>query len=95
MSVKALKEALGRLAYSAPDTCDEVSARVVAAAWAELAAIEQAAKDLDRLHIGDFVYSVREYDHIVSAPGESWQHPDVKAWSDAAVLLANIAKEAK
>lgn len=44
MSTKNLRDALGRLGMLAPDTNDEAAARVVAAAWSELGAIEKAAK---------------------------------------------------
>lgn len=67
-----------------------------AAAFAELAAIRTMAKDLTRLNVGDGVYEVRERHHVISATPHdqsTWNHPDVKAWSDAAQLLEAIAKE--
>lgn len=63
---------------------------------AEVEAIERAAKDLSRLSVGDFTYSIR--DRAAgdgSFSGNTWEHPDVKAWSDASVLVDAIAKEAK
>lgn len=91
MSSKALREALSRI--------ESVTFREETEARAELAAIEQAAKDLDRLDIGDFVYSVRKRGATMRwaerEGKDSWECPDVKAWSDASVLLASIAKEAK
>lgn len=93
MGTKAIREALDELAEWRKDHGHD--AGITAEALAEVEAIEKAAKDMTRLHAGDFVYSVREYSHVMSSPGESWEHPDVKAWSDAAVLLSAIAKEAK
>lgn len=66
------------------------------AAGAELEAIERAAKGLDRLAIGDGVYDVRDRAktlHETPEGHDTWGHPDVKAWGDAATLMASIAKE--
>lgn len=89
MSTKALREALNRI--------ESVTFREETEARAELAAIEQAAKDLDRLGVGDGVYDVRgAVDSEWAKSGKNtWDHPDVKAWSDASVLLESIAEEAK
>ena len=62
----------------------------------EIEAIERAAKDLTRLHLGDGVYDVRDSAKVMAETpdgGNTWNHPDVKAWSDAATLLESIAKE--
>lgn len=91
MSTKALRKTLDFIQARHPELFEE--------ARAELAAIEQAAKDLDRLDIGDFVYSVRQRGATMRwaerEGKDSWESPDVKAWSDASVLLASIAKGAK
>lgn len=66
-------------------------------AWAEVEAIERAAKDLTRLHLGDRVYDVRDTAKVrdeTPTDGTTWNHPDVKAWSVASVLLESIAEEA-
>lgn len=44
MSTKAIREVLGAAGFAAPDTNDEAMARKVAAAYAEVEAIEKAAK---------------------------------------------------
>lgn len=93
MSTKAIREALEWLHNSR--SYAEEKQKAHDAAMAEVEAIEKAAKDMTRLYAGDFVYNIREYEHVLNAPGDSWHHPDVKAWSDAAVLLSTIAKEAK
>lgn len=96
MSTKALREAVERMRF---DSIDGEERQLYHEARAELAAIEQAAKDLDRLDIGDFVYSVRQRGATMRwaerEGKDSWESPDVKAWSDASVLLASIAKGAK
>lgn len=94
MSTKAIREVLEHFAAEASFP-ESPRARLAAAARAEVEAIEKAARDMTRLHAGDFVYNIREYEHVLNAPGDSWHHPDVKAWSDASVLLCTIAKEAK
>lgn len=69
----------------------------VEAAEAELEAIERAAKDPTRLHVADFTDDIAHRDNVVSAmttPESQWDHPDVTAWGDAAVLLESIAKDA-
>lgn len=107
MSTKALEEALTLLESHikacgpcAHDVnicvCGERSALEVARD--ELKAIRESAKTLERLHVGDYTYKVRECDHVLkeTPEGEStWDHPDVTAWSKASVLLGAIAKETK
>lgn len=94
MSLKAIKEVLehARLGRDAPPELDALAA-------AQMATLERAAKDLTRLHLGDGVYDVAHRDHVIAAmtddPASQWNHPDVKAWSDAAQLLATIATEAQ
>jgi len=88
MSTKALREVLET--YEALLNTNDTKAGK--AARAELEAIEKAAKDLTRLHLGDGVYDVRRMEHVVSAPGDPWEHPDVKAWGEAATLMETISK---
>lgn len=93
MSSRALVEALDYLENN--PTADEVPA-VARRARAELATIREAAKTLDRLHVGDYTGDIRDREHVLkeTPDGEStWKHPDVKAWSDASVLLGALAKE--
>ena len=76
----------------------EEQAGVAVEALGELKAFERAAQDLTRLHLGDGVYEVRSRHKVMTETPDgssTWEHPDVKAWSDAAVLLAAIAKEAQ
>lgn len=57
------------------------------AALREVDAFEQAAVDLHGLHVGDFVYSIRDRE------GLGWEGPNVKTWSDASSLMAAIARQ--
>lgn len=44
--------------------------------------------------VGDFVYTMRE--RVVNDPewtGVSWDHPRVKAWSDASQIVAEYVKQ--
>lgn len=89
MSTKELRKLLDRWS----EDHGEVRVR---AARKELEAIEKSAKDLDRMSIGDFVYKIRDRENVlVETPdGQStWEHPDVKAWSDASSLMAAIARQ--
>lgn len=62
---------------------------------AEVEAIEKAAKDLDRMAVGDFTYAIRDRAASDKAfTGNTWEHPNVKAWGDASVLMGVIAKDA-
>lgn len=65
----------------------------IAKARAELEAIRKAAKTLDRLHVGDGAFRIRVQVVEAGFTGISWEHPDVKAWSDASALMGAIAKE--
>ena len=94
MSTKAIREALDWLENYLGNEPEAQEAR--RAARAEVEAIERAAKDLTRLYVGDGVYRVRDMEHVIRGTpigSSTWEHPDVKAWSDASVLLANIAKQ--
>lgn len=46
--MKAIRAALDAAGRAAPDTCNEDLAQKVAAAWAEVEAVERAAKDVTR-----------------------------------------------
>lgn len=84
---KAIREALLTLGLS----------HDVSAAWAEVKAIEEAAQTLNRLHLGDFTTSIRDSEEVrdTTPDGAStWDHPDVKAWSDAAGTMRAVAANA-
>ena len=56
----------------------------------------EACSTLDRLAVGDFTYNIRDRDHVREQTPEeesTWNHPDVKAWSDASVIISQIAKK--
>lgn len=92
MSTKAIREALNELEEWRKDNGHDKG--IAVDALAEVEAIERAAKAMTELHAGDFIYNIRDRfvgDHEYM--GDSWEHPAVKAWSDAGVLLADIAKQ--
>ena len=94
MSTKAIHELLALNPCLCTDrTC------IVCRTSTEVETIERAAKDLTRLHIGDFTDNVAHRDNVLSDmltdASSQWSHPDVKAWSDASALLESIAKGAK
>jgi len=103
MGTTSISEALEILAthIKAAGPCDHAvnicvcgDKRALEEARAELARIREAAKTLDRLAVGDFTYNIRDRaagDESFS--GNTWNHPDVKAWSDAAGVMRDIAKE--
>lgn len=99
MSTKAIREALDAFYALAESDYRGASPRdlaAIAAARAEVEAIEKAAKDLTRMSLGDGVYRIRDSHEVLSTTpdGQStWDHPDVKAWSDASVLLQSIAEQ--
>lgn len=97
MSTTNLREVVSYFAAEASGP-DNPRARKAAAAWEELMAIERAAKGLTRLHLGDGVHAVRRRSNVLAETpdgGSTLEHPDVKAWSDAAALLEAIAKNAR
>jgi 3-dehydroquinate dehydratase len=96
VTTKAIQACLDGLALRAENEGGEATKRFIHEARAELAEIRKAAKTLDRLGIGDFTYNIRDRVSVIASTHNSestWNHPDVKAWSDASVLLATIAKE--
>lgn len=88
MSTKKLEEVLTRIAENPAAAADPL----VQGAFSELAAIRKAATDLSRLNVGDHVYNVRDRAPVIAGQ-DRWNHPDVKAWSDASALMDVIAKE--
>lgn len=95
MSLKAIKAAFCAIVHDNMDTAKCTKCRM----RAEIAALEKAAKDLTRLHLGDGVDRVAHSEKAISEmtddPKNQWYHPDVTAWGEAAALLEAIAKEAK
>lgn len=88
MSTKSIRELLARASDAGLHIND---------AEAEFEAIKRAAKDLTRLHLGDFTDAIAHRDAVVSAmttPESQWEHSDVKAWSEASTLLEQVAKDA-
>jgi hypothetical protein len=68
------------------------------AAHRELEAIEKAAADLTRLHVEDFIYSIRGREKTMRETPDgqnTWDHPDVRAWGGASMVLASIAKSSQ
>jgi len=108
MSLKAIKEAARLLGeyIETSGPCDHAvnicgcgDMRTLTAMRDEIGALEKAAKDLTRLCLSDGVDDVAHREHVIAAmtddPSSQWNHPDVRAWSDAATLLASIAKESE
>jgi hypothetical protein len=95
MSLKAIKEASQAVVHDSTEPRYCTKCRLLA----EIAALEKAAKNLTRLHLGDGADDVAHREHVIAAmtddPASQWNHPDVVAWGEAAVLLATIAKEAE
>lgn len=53
-----------------------------------------ALRVLVKESVGDFVYTMRE--RVLGDPdfrGNSWDHPRVKAWSDASRIIEDYVKE--
>lgn len=58
--------------------------------------MRKALATFSRLNVGDFIYSIRESERVLMTTPEgvsTWEHEDVKAWSDAAVVADRVAKE--
>lgn len=56
----------------------------------------KAARILHGLHIGDFIYHIRERESVMKELKEgqsSWEAPSVKAYSDACVILGNMVQK--
>jgi hypothetical protein len=59
-------------------------------------ALMEALRTINRLHnLGDAIYDVRERADMTYAPigATSWDHPDVKAYSDAVDVVYRYLKE--
>lgn len=107
MSTKAIEAVLNEYRVQITDSLDtelsraqrqteEHSLELINKALAEVAVIREAAKALNRLNVGDFTYTIKNNWRVQSetpAGASTWDHPDVKAWSDASVLMGEIAKE--
>ena len=97
MSLKAIREVLR--SYEKRVAPKSYGAALLGEAREELEGVERAAKTLTRLYLGDMADTVAHREHVIQAmtddPASQWNHPDVVAWSDAAQLLAAIAKEAE
>ncbi len=49
---------------------------------------------VNKEHIGDFIYTIRERTYEDRAfKGNSWDHPRVKAYSDAVKVLEDYLKQ--
>lgn len=94
--MQALKELLERVKEN-PNAVGDAGLTLHALAAAEVKAIEGAAKTLTRLHLGDYTTDIRDREQVMRETPEgqsTWDHPDVKAWSDASTVMQAIAKGA-
>ena len=90
MSTKDIRRVLNWMQHNRP----EGTSQVVAAALAEVEAIEKACRTLEAESIGDGVYDVRDRAASdTSFTGNTWEHPRVVAYGEAAQVISNIAKE--
>lgn len=92
MSTSAIRKALERLYQQGGEAAADARA-----AAAEVDAIERAAMVLcSEGATGDMVYRVRDKaagDALFT--GNTWEHPRVVAYGEAAQVIDNIAKESK
>jgi predicted outer membrane protein len=97
MSTKAIRKLIAWAQAQDADTEAFDGATVgspCAEAMAEVEAIEKACRVLEAEGVGDHVYRVR--DHAASDAaftGNTWEHPRVVAYGEAAQVVTNIAKE--
>lgn len=92
MSTKKIREVLARISENPAAAADPL----VQGAYAEIAAIEKAARVLDAEGVSDEVYTVR--DRAAGDKdwkGNNWEHPRVVAYGEAAQVITKIAKESK
>jgi hypothetical protein len=64
---------------------------------AKIGRIEEAVKTINKHHnLGDAVYDVRSHaaESMPDGDGSTWDHPDVKAYSDAVSALQKELPEA-
>jgi hypothetical protein len=53
-----------------------------------------AIKTVNKYHpLGDAIYSVRDRADMITFEGNSWEHPDVKAYSEAWTVIDNHLKD--
>lgn len=94
MSTKKILEALEMLKAQAIGS--PTLAPYVDNALAEVEAIEKACRTLEAESIGDGVYDVRDRAASdTSFTDNTWKHPRVVAYGEAAQVISNIAKESK
>jgi len=88
MSTKAIRAVLKYL----KDTNQWVG--MCADAASEVEAIQKAATVLEAEDVGGAVYTVRDRAaEDTSFTGNTWEHPRVVAYGEAAQVITNIAKE--
>lgn len=95
--LQVVKEILERVKEN-PNGVGDAALDLHAMAVAEVKTVEQAAKTLDRLGVGDYTSDVRDREHVrreTPSGASTWDHPDVKAWSDASQVMQAIAKGAR
>ena len=55
--------------------------------------LDDALRVLMREHLSDFIYNIRErVGADASYTGNSWDHPRVKDWSDACMIIQDYLK---
>lgn len=92
MSTAAIRRVLDSVAET--DLGKRIPARL-AQAYAEVEAIEKATRALSAESISDFVYKVRDRAASDAAfTGNTWHHPRVTAYAEAAHLIDSIAAQA-
>lgn len=95
MSTRRITEALDLLGRTRTYDLAMV-AELLPAARAEVEAIEKACRTLEAESIGDGVYDVRDRAASdTSFTDNTWKHPRVVAYGEAAQVISNIAKESK
>lgn len=90
MSTRAIREALESFREKAQGN----EPAMWESAVRELEAIEKAARVLAAEGVDDAVYNVRDRAAAdASFSGNTWEHPRVLAYGEAAQLFVNIARE--
>ena len=93
MSTKQIRDVLEIFRREA-SSLDSPRARKAIEALAEVEAIEKAAKVLEAEDLAGWTYDVRN--RAASDPsftGNTWKHPRVVAYGEAAQVITRIAKE--
>lgn len=92
MSTKKIRE----LIENAGNVDDFLRCQLAEEAIAEVEAIEKACGILHRESIEDDVYRVRDrVAEDAAFTGNTWEHPRVVAFGQAAQVIANISRESK